>query len=166
MTIALKYVFTGWTNHFTTSIWRVSFSLSFFASQEWYFLQKPLSLAEITKSLLLDYTKWAQSNHRRDSNHEKDSTPYFVVQKLTQRCKSTICQWRKVFYDCTCSIWKFPSHDWIWATGMTYATAVAKTRSFNPLHWAGNQTWTSIVTQSTTVRLLTCCTLMGTPINF
>ena len=53
--------------------------------------------------------------------------------------------------------------DQIQAAAVTYVIALGKARSFNPLHWAGDQTHTSIVTWAAAVWYLTHCTIVGTP---
>ena len=54
------------------------------------------------------------------------------------------------------------ARDWIQATTVTYAAAVAMLDPFNSLHQAGNRTHTA--TQATTVGFLSYCIIAGTPV--
>ena len=56
------------------------------------------------------------------------------------------------------------ARDWIQSAASIYGAAVAKARSFNPLLQAEHRTHASTVTRATTVRFLTHCTAVGTPV--
>ena len=60
----------------------------------------------------------------------------------------------------TYSIWKFQ------VQGLNLSCSCGNAGSFNPLRWAGDQTFTAIVIQATAVEFLTHCATVGTPLNF
>ena len=62
------------------------------------------------------------------------------------------------FYGRNLSIWKLLSQIW------NLSFSCGNARSFNLLHWAGDQTRTSTASQTTAVWFLTHCTIAGTPI--
>ena len=61
------------------------------------------------------------------------------------------------------SIWKFPSQGLNLNHSRDQCHSCVNTRSFDPPHWARDQTWTSVATGATEVRFLTHCGAVGTP---
>ena len=57
------------------------------------------------------------------------------------------------------------ARNWIRASAVTYAAAVANARSFNLLLWAGDQSPASTVIQAAVVRFLTHSATGGTPLH-
>ena len=57
--------------------------------------------------------------------------------------------------------WPNPQH--VEVPRLNWSLNYSNSRSFNPLHWAGNQTWASVVTQAVAVRFLTHWATEGTP---
>ena len=67
------------------------------------------------------------------------------------------------FNGCMCGIWKLLGQGFNLSHSCELDHSCGNARSFNPLHQAGNQTWTFAVTQATEVGFLTHGATAGTP---
>ena len=69
------------------------------------------------------------------------------------------------FVALTCGIWRFPGQRLNLSSSWELCCSSSNARSFNPLHQARDQTHASAVTQTTAVRFLTQCAIVGTPMK-
>ena len=66
------------------------------------------------------------------------------------------------FYGLTCYRWKFLGQGLNLSHSCNLSHRCSNTRSMNPLHWAGDQTYTFTVTSASVVRFLTHCAISVT----
>ena len=115
-----------------------------------------ISLSEDTGGNLLHSQTWDWLHNNASGLKSALYSKWFVLDSFLQQIFF-------FFYGCTLGTWKFPGQRLNLSHNCDLYYSCSNAGSFNPLHRAGDWTYTSTATQATAVRFLIHCGRARTP---